>query len=122
MYVLGLGALYTPVAADGAGATGIDNAVGAADRRRRRQSGAGWLLGADRGCWPLSDQLHHSARTPGGERQIAVVSTNGTSVEFISAESGFAFPGLLADYQDGTTVEPALSKPDIGRGPPRPHS
>ena len=26
-------------------------------------------------------------------------------------------PGLLADYGDGTTVEPALSKPDIGSGP-----
>jgi hypothetical protein len=29
-------------------------------------------------------------------------------------------PGLLADYEDGTTVEPALSKPDIGSGHYRP--
>jgi len=29
-------------------------------------------------------------------------------------------PGLLADYWDGTTVEPALSEPDIGRGLCRP--
>ena len=28
-----------------------------------------------------------------------------------------SLPGLLADYRDGTTVEQALSKFDIGRGP-----
>src|ERR1700730_8458229 len=29
-------------------------------------------------------------------------------------------PGLLVNNRDGTTVYPALSKPDIGRGPSRP--
>src|SRR5580704_12336202 len=34
--------------------------------------------------------------------------------------SGNFLLGLLADHVDGTTVEPALSKPDIGRGLSRP--
>jgi hypothetical protein len=48
------------------------------------------------------------------------ISRSGTGRSSLSSKRVQDFlPGLLADHVDGTTVEPALSKPDNGRGPSR---